>query len=91
MQWSDGVVQSTSTADWAVETLLAGHIDVAWNTPLAHVRVQHLPLVVGEEREVEGHARVAEVLADAFPDGDDLGVVGDGAEQHRAIRRAAGR
>jgi len=23
-----------------VETLLAGHIDVAWNTPLAHVRVQ---------------------------------------------------
>src|SRR6266571_3983977 len=23
-----------------VETLLKGHIDVAWNTPLAHVRVQ---------------------------------------------------
>lgn len=24
-----------------VESLLAGHIDVAWNTPLAHVRVRH--------------------------------------------------
>ena len=23
-----------------VEALLAGHVDVAWNTPLAHVRVQ---------------------------------------------------
>jgi len=23
-----------------VDELLAGHIDVAWNTPLAHVRVQ---------------------------------------------------
>ncbi len=23
-----------------VESLLAGHIDIAWNTPLAHVRVQ---------------------------------------------------
>src|SRR6185369_5727394 len=23
-----------------VETLLKGHIDIAWNTPLAHVRVQ---------------------------------------------------
>src|SRR5262245_52229530 len=23
-----------------VEELLAGHIDIAWNTPLAHVRVQ---------------------------------------------------
>ena len=23
-----------------VETLLKGHIDVAWNTPLAHVRVR---------------------------------------------------
>src|SRR5579864_3684475 len=24
-----------------VETLLKGHIDIAWNTPLAHVRVRH--------------------------------------------------
>lgn len=24
-----------------VQSLLAGHIDIAWNTPLAHVRVQH--------------------------------------------------
>ena len=24
-----------------VDELLAGHIDIAWNTPLAHVRVQH--------------------------------------------------
>ncbi len=24
-----------------VQALLAGHIDIAWNTPLAHVRVQH--------------------------------------------------
>src|SRR5712692_1047555 len=24
-----------------VETLLKGHIDIAWNTPLAHVRVKH--------------------------------------------------
>src|SRR5436190_24079978 len=24
-----------------VEELLAGHIDIAWNTPLAHVRVKH--------------------------------------------------
>src|SRR4029077_1616109 len=24
-----------------VEELLAGHIDIAWNTPLAHVRVRH--------------------------------------------------
>lgn len=24
-----------------VSSLLAGHIDIAWNTPLAHVRVQH--------------------------------------------------
>src|SRR4051812_40767577 len=23
-----------------VEELLAGHVDIAWNTPLAHVRVQ---------------------------------------------------
>src|SRR3982074_1952683 len=31
-----------------VETLLAGHIDIAWNTPLAHVRVQ---------RRTEGRSR----------------------------------
>src|SRR5260370_19911624 len=31
-----------------VESLLAGHIDVAWDTPLAHVRVQ---------RRSEGRAR----------------------------------
>jgi ABC-type phosphate/phosphonate transport system substrate-binding protein len=31
-----------------VESLLAGHIDVAWNTPLAHVRVQ---------RRTEGRSR----------------------------------
>ena len=24
-----------------VQSLLAGHIDIAWNTPLAHVRIQH--------------------------------------------------
>ncbi len=24
-----------------VQALLAGHVDIAWNTPLAHVRVQH--------------------------------------------------
>lgn len=26
--------------EWQVEALLRGHIDVAWNTPLAHVRVR---------------------------------------------------
>src|SRR5262249_12992137 len=26
--------------EWQVEALLKGHIDVAWNTPLAHVRVR---------------------------------------------------
>ena len=31
-----------------VDTLLAGHIDIAWNTPLAHVRVQ---------RRTEGRSR----------------------------------
>ena len=24
-----------------VQSLLAGHIDIAWNTPLAHIRIQH--------------------------------------------------
>jgi len=27
--------------EWQVEALLKGHIDIAWNTPLAHVRVRH--------------------------------------------------
>src|SRR3954449_6185338 len=31
-----------------VDTLVAGHIDIAWNTPLAHVRVQ---------RRTEGQSR----------------------------------
>src|SRR5712691_8203007 len=30
-----------------VESLLSGHVDIAWNTPLAHVRVQ---------RRTEGHS-----------------------------------
>jgi len=30
-----------STYEWQVEALLKGHIDIAWNTPLAHVRVRH--------------------------------------------------
>ena len=29
-----------SNYEWQVEALLKGHIDVAWNTPLAHVRVR---------------------------------------------------
>ncbi len=29
-----------SNYEWQVEALLRGHIDVAWNTPLAHVRVR---------------------------------------------------
>jgi phosphate/phosphite/phosphonate ABC transporter binding protein len=29
-----------STYEWQVEALLHGHIDIAWNTPLAHVRVR---------------------------------------------------
>jgi ABC-type phosphate/phosphonate transport system substrate-binding protein len=29
-----------STYEWQVEALLKGHIDIAWNTPLAHVRVR---------------------------------------------------
>src|SRR5262245_43015712 len=29
-----------SNYEWQVEALLKGHIDIAWNTPLAHVRVQ---------------------------------------------------
>ncbi len=30
-----------SNYEQQVQSLLAGHIDIAWNTPLAHVRVQH--------------------------------------------------
>lgn len=29
-----------SNYEWQVEALLRGHIDIAWNTPLAHVRVR---------------------------------------------------
>src|SRR5436190_6627763 len=29
-----------SNYEWQVEALLQGHIDIAWNTPLAHVRVR---------------------------------------------------
>ena len=29
-----------SNYEWQVEALLKGHIDIAWNTPLAHVRVR---------------------------------------------------
>ena len=29
-----------STYEWQVEALLRGHIDIAWNTPLAHVKVR---------------------------------------------------
>jgi phosphonate transport system substrate-binding protein len=29
-----------SNYEWQVEALLNGHIDIAWNTPLAHVRVK---------------------------------------------------
>ena len=48
-----------------------------------------LPLVVGEQREVEVDAGVAEVVADALPDGDHLGVVGDGAQEDRVSHRSS--
>ena len=49
-----------------------------------------LALVVGEEGEVEVHPLLAEVVADALPDGHHLGVVGDGAKED-LVRCAHGR
>jgi hypothetical protein len=48
-----------------------------------------LPLVVGEEREVEVDACVAKVVPDAFPDGDHLGVVRDRAQQDGLSHRSS--
>jgi hypothetical protein len=65
----------------------------------AHVRERRVPgdvhvageerldltLVVREEREVHRDALEPEVLADALPDGDDLGVVGDGGDEDGVV------
>ena len=45
----------------------------------------HLTFVIREQREIHRHTLLLEVFADAFPDGYDLRIVGDRAEQNSFV------
>lgn len=79
------------TDDFAIGAPLCAYVREARVPRDVDVPMQEgleLPLVVGEQREVDGEAVRLEVLAHSLPEGDDLRVVRDGSNQHCRISHA---